>query len=86
MVGALRLRGELDREAVEKSHPDDSGRGTRVCGRGLGMVEGEPVQIIEKEGIRIEVGREEDVSGLGERREQRERVKGEMRREVGGGV
>src|SRR5580698_9655524 len=63
MPGALRLRGKLDEEALEKAI-------NRIVERheslrtSFSQVDGEAVQVIE-EGLRIEVP-EEDLSGLGE--------------------
>ena len=77
VAGALRLRGELDREAVERAINTIVERHESLRTH-FGEVEGEPVQVIEPE-LRIEVP-VEDLSGL-EEEQQRKQVEAALRRE-----
>src|SRR3984957_16077934 len=75
---ALRLQGELDREALERTINTIVERHESLRTH-FAEVDGEPVQVIEAD-VRVEVP-VEDLSGMGEE-EQRERVKGAIRREA----
>ena len=77
VAGALRLRGELDREAVERAINTIVERHESLRTH-FAEVEGEPVQVIEPE-LRIEVP-VEDLSGL-EEEQQRKQVEAALRRE-----
>ncbi len=78
MPQALRLKGELDRGALEKTINAIVERHESLRTH-FAMVEGEPVQVIERE-LRIAVPLE-DLSGKGEE-EREERVKAAMREEA----
>src|ERR1700719_3301882 len=77
VAGALRLRGELDREALERAINMIVERHESLRTH-FAEVDGKASQVIERE-LRIEVP-VMDVSGL-EEEEQRERVKEELKRE-----
>src|SRR5262249_18444454 len=79
MPEALRLRGELDLEALERTINTIMERHESLRTR-FAEVDGEPAQVIESE-LRIEAPME-DLSGLGEE-EQRARVMAALRREGG---
>jgi len=74
---ALRLRGELDAEALERAINTIVERHESLRTH-FAEVDGEPAQVIEEK-LRIEAP-VEDLSGMGER-EQQERVKAALRRE-----